>query len=571
MPKVVLLSDWNAVPTWKEIIGKALDPERGLPESWEPRLTEAKTLDQTEAIAFPTPFAWSEMMSAVIRQGLYNHLLFKLYEDLFLGLVLGHLQLEVADLKDFELGRVLAGTDDRYRYFGLLRGHPRQSDLQGKIFGATAPESLLWPSPRRTDAEWRKLKELITTDSRLNDGYRLLADLRDLMRRQKYWSADTIPWMKGLDRILKDHTGSDGAKYFQVHCHLTGPILASLGAGKSRPLYFPVYKEGFAADLLRALTGSFKQEEGVIAIYDDKNRKACEVRLPSVPTDGDLLLAGGGTLRLPDVAGRIKEFGSARVRLENDEKGDGLHSLLQPLEGALRREQPLYDALGNDPESIRQYPFFYPDVVRIPTIRLGQIVARDTEVSFSGQAYELAFDSDSSGLPLISELEAQTEANRSFILNFTQGGGTRRLVYIESYAGRRIGDLTALGWLLWAFFIGEATWQDDKLRDAELTPLLAETKSGRPFDLTSHAHERALADLDQYRRLATLQRFLRSYSERAKSPDASEVIRLFYEAASAFANSVWAEQPVMENGRASDQWQTVELSGLRVELARDKR
>src|SRR5215208_7120165 len=107
MPKVVLLPKWNAAPTWKEIIGKAMDPDAGLPGHWEPKLTESKTLDQTEAIAFPTPFAWAEMMSAVIRQGLFNHLLFRLYGDLFLGLTLGHLQLEVTDLKGFELGKVL--------------------------------------------------------------------------------------------------------------------------------------------------------------------------------------------------------------------------------------------------------------------------------------------------------------------------------------------------------------------------------------------------------------------------------------------------------------------------------
>ena len=570
MPKVVLLCDWNAAPTWNEIIGKAIDHDGGLPESWEPKLTEAKTLDQSEAIAFPTPFAWAEMMSAVIRQGLFNHLLFKLYEDLYIGLALGHLQLEIVDLKEFELGQVLEGTDSRYRYFGLLRAHPRHADLQGKVFGATAPEPLLWPSPRRTDAEWRKLKELITTDNKLNDGYRLLADLRDLMRRQKHWPAESISWMRGLDRILKDHAGSEGSKYFQVHCQLTGPILTRVSVDKLRPLYFPVYKEDFAADLLRALTGSFKQEDGAIAIYDDKGRKPCEIRLPSVPPNGDLLLSGGGTIRLPDVAGTIKEFKSGRVRLENDEKGDGLRTLLQPLEATLRRGQALYDALGNDTDSIRQYPFFYPDVIRIPTFRLGPIVARDTEVSFSNQAYELAFDSGSGGLPLINELEGQTGANRSFILNLLEGGRTRRLVYIENYAGQRVGDLTALGWLLWAFFIGEASWQDDKLRDAELTPLLSEAKSGRPFDLTSHAHEKAMTNLDQHRRLATLQRFLRSYSERAKSPDASEVTMLFCEAAGAFANSVWAEQPVIENGRASDRWQTVELNGVRVQLARDK-
>lgn len=569
MAKVVLLPKWNAAPTWKDVIGKALDPDTGLPEDWEPKLTQSKTLDQAEAIAFPTPFAWAEMMSAVIRQGLFNHLLFRFYGDLFLGLTLGHLQLEVTDLKGFELGKVLTSTDDRYRYFGLLRGHPRHPELQNKVFGATAPESLLWPSPRRTDAEWRKLKDVITTDSRMNDGYQLLAEMRDLMRRQKLWAPDATPWMKGLDRILGDHKGGEGAKHFQAHCRLSGPILASVGPVNLKPLYFPVYEAGFASDLLRALTGSFRQEEGAIAIYDDKSRKSCEIRMPSIPTDGDLLLAGAGTVRPPDGPGRIKEFGSSRVRLEDDDRGEGLYSLLQPLNEALRNPQPFYTPPGRDPEAVRQFPFFFPDVIRIPVSRLGQVAARDNDVSFSNQAYELAFDPDSSGLPVINELGGQSDANSYFVFHHARGGKSRQLVFIEKFAGRQVGDLSSLGWVLWAYFTGEVSWQDDKLRDSELTPVLAEVNSGRLLELTPGAFRKATTNREQYRRLAALQRFLRSYSERARAGGAGDVARLLYEAARAFVVSVWPDQPVLENGYPARNWQAVELDGLRLELARD--
>jgi hypothetical protein len=572
MAKVVLLPEWNAAPTWKEIIGKAIDPDRELPEPWQPRLLEAKTLEETEAIAFPTPFAWAEMMSAVIRQGLFNHLLFKYYEDLFLGLVLGRLQLEITDLKSFDLGRVLAGTDERYRYFGLLRGISREPEIQGKVFGSTSPESLLWPSPRRTETEWRKLRELIQTDTHLNLGYQMLAELRDLMRQRRLWQAAEVPWMKGLDQILRDLRGSEGAKLFQVHSRTVGPILATLGGGRMRPFYLPVYHEGFAAELSRSFTGTFKQEEGAVVINDDKNRRQFEIRMPATPADGDLLLMGGGTIRVPDGAGRIREFGTGRLRLESDERGDGLYALLQPLDEAMRKDQKFYAAFGRAPEDIRQYPFFYPDVMRIPVTRLGQAVSSGADVSFSTQAYQMVFEAESLGLPALSDLETSGDSStKSFILNHSQSGITRRQVFLEEYKGQRVGDLTALGWVLWLFYLGKVSWRDDKFCDEELTPVLAAGKGERLFELTEEAYRKASRDHAQHRRLATLQRFLRSYAERARRSDATNLTRLCHEASRAFVEEIWPYQPMLENGYASAQWQTIEISDVRLDLARDAR
>jgi hypothetical protein len=572
MSKVVLLPDWNAAPTWKEIIGKAIDPDRELPEPWQPHLLEAKTLEETEAIAFPTPFAWAEMMSAVIRQGLFGHLLFKYYEDLFLGLILGRLQLEITDLKGFDLGKVLAGTDERYRYFGLLRGISREPEIQGKVFGATSPDSLIWPSPRRTETEWRKLRESIQTDTHLNAGYQMLAELRDLMRQRRLWQAMEVPWMKGLDRILRDLRGSEGAKLFQIHNRTVGPVLATLGGGRLRPLYLPVYHEGFAAELSRSFTGTFKQEEGSVVIYDDKNRRQFEIHMPPTPADGDLLLAGGGTIRVPDGTGRIREFGTGRLRLESDDRGDGLYSLLQPLDEAMRKDQRFYAAIGRASEDIRQYPFFYPDVMRIPVTRLGQAATPNAEVSFSAQAYQMVFEPESLGLPALSELEATDDSRtKSFILVHSQGGVTRRQVFLEEYKGQSVGDLTALGWVLWLFYLGKVTWQDDKFRDDELTPLLVAGKGERLLELTDEAYRKASLNRAQHRRLATLQRFLRNYSERARRQDASNITRLCREASRAFVEEVWPEQPIIENGYLSAQWQTIEIADLRFDLARDVR
>jgi hypothetical protein len=571
MPKVVLLPDLNIAPNWSEIIGKTFEADRPLPEPWQPRLELVNTLDKVEAFAFPTPFAWAEMMAAVLRQGLYDHLLFKFYEDLVLGLVLGHLQLEVSDLKGFEFGKILAGTDDRYRYFGLLRAHPRHSELQGKVFGATSSEALFWPSARRTDADWRKLREAYTTDVRLNDAYQVLADLRDLLSLQKLWQVVEVPWIKGLNHIIADHKPSDGHKHFHVHSRLVGPVLAKMPGDRQQPFYFPVYENQFVSDFLRALTGSFKQEEGRIVILDDKQRRHYEIRMPTVPSDGDILLAGAGTIRSLDEPGKIKEFQFNRVRLEKDEKGEGLTYLLQPLDEALRRPQPQYPALGKDVTAIKQRPFFYPDIIRIPVARLGQAGVPEQVVSFSDRAYKLAFESSGTGLPLLSELSSQPETHQ-FILPHTHAGKTTQVIYIEEYGGHPVGDLRALGWVLWSYFIGTAELQGDKLRDTELTPLLKATSTGRLFDLAEEAYRRVVEERSTHRRLATLQRFLRAYTERGSASGASDVDRLCQAAAQTFVKWIWPEQKVLENGRVDRSLgQTLPLEGANIYLAKDAR
>jgi hypothetical protein len=572
MSKVVLLPDWASAPTWKEIIGKVKEPDDELPEPWQPRLEEAETIEQTEAIAFPTPFAWSEMMAAVIRQNKFDHLLFKYYGDLFVGLVLGHLQLEIADMKSFELGKVLASTDDRYRYFGLLRATSRQPEVQGKVFGATSPESLLWPSPRRTEVEWRKLRELIQTDSHLNVGNQMLADLREVMRRQRLWQPNEVPWMKGLDRIIRDLKASEGEKLIQLHSRTVGPTLAMIGGGRMRPLYLPVYEEGFGAELSRALTGAFKKKEGAIVILDDKNREQYEIRMPPVPADGDLLLAGGGTIRVFDKTGRISEFTTGRLRLEDDTRGDGLYTLLQPLDEAMRRDQKLYPAVGRAQDDIRQQPYFYPDVIRIPATRVPQAATSGDEISYSAQAYQLVFDAESFGLPALNELVNPADSGtRSFVLDHSQGGRNKRQIFLERYKGREVNDLTTLGWVLWSFFIGQVTWQNDRFRDEELTPVMTLGSGVRLFEMTDQAYHKATKNREQYRRLATLQRFLRNYADRAKAAGGSTIASLCLEASRAFIEAVWPDQRVIENGYPSAQWQIIDPDGLRLELARDIR
>lgn len=579
MSRIVLLPDWPTDAEWNEVIGKVFpfDPDkrdlRDVKKDWKPNFEQADELEKIEAFAFPTPFAWAEMMSAIIQAKLFNHLLFRLYKELVLGVVLNQLQLEIVDLKDEKLsfGKVLASVDPRYRYLGLLRG---TKQLQGKVYGSTSSDSLFWPSPRRTKNEWKDLENANSSHANLEEGYGMLADLRDLLDKQKLWNPDKIPWMNGLSEIIGDRKPSSGNKLYHSHSRQVGPVLASFPNGSLKPFYLPVHEKAFATQYLKALTGFFKQEQGKVAIVDYVDRTKYEIKMPNVTPDGDRVLAGAGTIQIFDTVANFEQ--TTRVRLIDDEKGDGLFSLLQPLYESLRRDQPLYGTLGMEGKTIKERPYFYPDAIRITVARLGEAGLRHADVSFSERAYNMTFEADSPGLPLLSDLGRESSAYKWCDLLYEHNDKPMRAIFLEKYAGYDISDLAALGWVLCSFFTRAADYANGNILEVERSDsLFKDGKPSRPFDLENRTYIKLNEQRDKYRKLATLQRFIRAYGELARSKDASDTDKLFYAAADAFIRCVWPDrwaspdQPVIENGRPPSKWEEVRLGKFTVNLARD--
>ncbi|MFL6211546.1 MAG: hypothetical protein ACJ74W_22040 [Pyrinomonadaceae bacterium] len=568
MPRVVLLPHREDPPNWPtEVISRVFNKDDELPNYWMPELGAAQRIEDVDAFAFPTPFAWAEMMAAVIRQRDFEHLMFRLYSILVRGLVLGHLQLDIVDLNGpagGNFGKVLASTDDNYRYFGLLRSNPQNRELPPGMFGATSPESLFWPSPRRTAADWQTLAAAIDRDPRLNDAYQVLADFRALLERANHWNASSAvaPWMGGLNHIIESHRlnirPSAGHKHFHVHSRLVGPINARFADGKERPLYFPVYEAKYAANFLRALTGSFAREKDHVAVYDGARRKSYEIRTPEVGAGGNTVLAGGGTVRV--LAEPSEQLGSQQIRVHD------LFALVQDV----RR------AMGDDVADIKKHPFLYPDVFRVTVSRLGE-AGLDDEVSFSDQAYKLTFDPDSPGLPFAAELHDMTEETRGIVLPYKdEKGQPRKAIYVDSYAGTNVGDLKALGWVLWSYFIGEAEVNGGKLKvedkDGDFTAAFKEGNSNRPFDLRHDIYEKVYKERDRHRRLATLQRFLKAYAAHVGAPDESGVNTLCHEAALSFVRWVWPDSTLLEdgNGHPPHSSQVVSVGNYQARLERDE-
>ena len=576
MPPIVLLPLWEQAPTWKDaIIGNAIpfDQEKrtlqDVKPDWLPRIEEVSSLDKVEAFAFPTPFAWAEMMSAIIQQERYNHVLFRLYEDLVLGLALGHLQLDVVDLNGLGFGKVLADADERYRYFGILRGKGQQgrSEISGKVFGGTSPETLFWPSPRRTGSEWQALREAISHSTQDN-AYYVLADFRSLLQNERLWNPDQVAWMKGMAQILGTRAPREGQKYFHIHSRTVGPILASLPNGETKSIYFPVYEEKFAANFLRGLAFRRLQRETDRVVVHDTIKKCFEILLPITAADGDLLQAGAGTVRV--LSEPAERNSATQIQLQGTEDKSGLFELLQDVK----------KKIGGDLQHIKSQPFFYPDAFRIPVSRLGE-AGIDTEVSFSTQAYQLTFDPDSPGLPLSEEIVPARLSQETYAFEFPYkdaSGQQRRAIYIDVYKGKHVGDLRALGYVLWAYFIGEEDYivQNNKLKNSERADVFKTSNTVRPFDfneeVTKEIYDKVKDSSHKPKRLAAQQRFVKAYKTRADR-ESSELSTLCLNATQAFVRWVWSDYPAimfLPNGHLRDKGETITLGNLNVFLLKDE-
>jgi hypothetical protein len=320
---------------------------------------------------------------------------------------------------------------------------------------------------------------------------------------------------------------------------------------------------------MRALTGTFRSDDGAVSIVDGRAVAHLEVALPSVPPDGDRVLAGAGTVRVLSTPGMITDFRANRINFAE------LLPMLQPLDEALGRDRPLYTSLDRSPvrdaATVMDFPFFYPDIVRIPIARLGEAGVRNSEVSFSDHAFELALNPDSPGLPLSTEMDNQPHTEIGFRLSYQdRRRHNRRALYVEEYGGHSVNDLRALGWVLWSVFTGGAQFADGAIKDQSLTVLMADDDEGRPFSVTDRAYESVAGEAaPEDRRLAALQRFVKAFAARGAAANATDAERLCYAAALRFALWVFPDQqPILGNGHSA-RMQEIVTGGIKVNLAID--
>jgi hypothetical protein len=206
---------------------------------------------------------------------------------------------------------------------------------------------------------------------------------------------------------------------------------------------------------------------------------------------------------------------------------------------------------------VKPRPYLFPDVFRIPIARLGEAGINADKVSFSKQAYQLTFDPDSPGLPLASEIgiERLSQETSGIALDYAgENGQTKTAIYLDFYDGSLVGDLRALGWVLWAYFTSAATDEssteyvtvrEGKLVNFQTWPIFNDAPAARPFefadDVAPEIYKRVKENTNAYRRMATQQRFLKAYNDQA-AKSSSGVNTLCSRAAQAFVRWAWSAE-----------------------------
>ncbi len=529
-----------------------LDQKKG---AWQPTHAHLRTK------SFPTPFAQAEMMSHLLGQllldpgaqqpqpELVNPRLqqsFERWRLLLLGLVLGELTLETVDLRRPEvdnLGAMLADLRPECRFLGLLRDARRQG-AEGRrlLVGGADPMCLFWCAPRvARENYWSDLKTRIDASAERADALKLLAEWRGWYERNGLWSPgheSAPPWQKGLQVLLGETAPSTGA--LSSDARGVGPLRLSVvprsGSEAGEVIAFlPQRDPGWGARFAELLFFQpIRSEAGTVDLVDPNGRPVVTVRMAprdaardsgsgrnsagadTATTAGVELLAGVG--RLEAIANVARGHGQAHW-LEDHPNAQGYRSLvLNPLLAAAatsHRRAAITEA------DVLAFPMLFPDSVRL-------VVAQTAEAEAGGVRIHLSRE-------VIARVEPGVAAPQSgsLLSRWTPGEAPPRIVAVPGGEGALavglverfgpparvvdVGELRALGFALWLYFLGEAELRSDGARviwtadeGKELFGRVVLPNAERPLDVLRDSLLAVRSDPERARardRLATLQRY----------------------------------------------------------------
>ena len=517
-----------------------------------------------EPTAIPTPFARGHAMSAAFRLAPQPPAQHAQWRTVVLGLALGHVELELLDLRDPAVAAPRVRTalrnadpDGHRRYLGLFR----TTSKERAIVGATDPDCLAWPSPRRFDGEgiadssWSALRTEVERDNRTSTALRMWWGARRMLLDAGWWDAG-IPWMHAVDWLLEG-TKNDDEQALALRSRGTGPVRLvvanpSVATGRQvKALYLPVLDETAAKDLLDACMTGVERKGAMVEIKDAVGKVARTVRLPVPVGDADAHELGAGV-----TSPRAGALGFERPSPRP----------LQ-LERWFDAFAPVYNRVTpNILEEQRLVPLTAPDPIRLVTLWLGDLAAKtDRPVTYSRRAVSMLFLDDQTGqgrLPpasafgsAVDDLAALLDAPQLgavLSLNTRDASGSTKgaeAVFVERWRQGGnivdIGDLSAVGASLWAVFSGAAELDAASGKLFFNSEELRLLRDDRPFELTDAIREQLMALApDAARRLATLQRFVRAYP--APIEAGPTLPRLCWLASRVFARRAFGSEPLAQ-------------------------
>lgn len=526
--------------------------------AWQPTAAHLRTK------SFPTPYAQAEMMSHVL--GLLSldpgarqpepetvnprlQQSFERWRLMVLGLVLGEVTLEMVDLRRPEVdnfGAMLSDLRPECRFLGLLRDAQRPgSEGRKLLIGSTDPQCLFWCSPRvARENYWSELKTRIDASAHRADALKLIAEWRAVLDRNGLWAPgheQAPPWMKALQVLLGD--GVQPSNSLQGDARLVGPIrLAVVPRAGNDPedliVYLPLREPGWAARFGELLFFQpVRREAGTVDLIDPNGRAVVTVRMTprdtsressglnpartsmgadTASTAGFELLAGVG--RLEGVMNIARGHGQAHW-LEDHANAPGYRSLvLNPLLSAAARS---HHRLAVSETDVQAFPILYPDTVRL-------VLAQGTEGDGAGVRIHLSREVTNrvaTGVPApqtgVSMARWEPGSALPRIVAVPGSTGTLSVGLVESFGPAQrvvdVGEIRALGFALWLYFIGEAELRADGARvlwsadeGKELFGRVVLQNVERPLEVLRDALAAVHGEAERFRareRLATLQRF----------------------------------------------------------------
>jgi len=470
----------------------------------------------------PTPFAEAEVMatilgalpspasapftdvvpSRVLRQS------YQRWQQLLKAMFLGRVAIE-----NIALSSGKGGADN----FGLALLHSRpERSFQGILFSQDVPalnlggrtrrvvggldeHALVWAAPRMQDGDWGTLGNTIHGADE-GTALDLISAWRTLLMGKGLWMGDSTGpvWMRGVDRMLEGHKPVATWEQLQPDVRMAGPVrlrfLRVSGEAVMLDVYIPVLSRGHVGKFQAMFRLRPQETEGGKNLVEDRPdgapgrvgrfvqmTTAARSSLPDGSalvtarevSTGDALLSGLGSVHVVDplVTGE-------RWWLQDHESKPGYKTAIYaPLLEQVRKEHGARIKL--EEEDVESCPIFFPDSLRLARSLLnppagmsgvefatlkdkhprqvkywslpmyGQQLAAELPVPGSGATFVLALESSPSAPCLLERIDI----------------GTGTVV--------EVGELRALGALMWELFVGDADFKKDSLA-LERTALSAE-------------------------------------------------------------------------------------------------
>ncbi len=447
----------------------------------------------------PSPFAEAEVMATILRAlpmpasapftdvspSDTQRQCFQRWQLLVKAVFLGRITLENVSLTTKaadNFGQALFRSRTGRTYQGILRSYDipglNPTGRKSRVVGGADEQTLVWAAPRLQGGDWGALGNTIhgADESTALD---LLHAWRGMLVDKALWSGDGTapPWMRGVDRMLDGYKPKSAWEQLQPDVRMAGPTRLTFLRGTTEVLldvFLPVWSQGHVAKFQSIFRLRPAVTEGGVNLVEDRPdgapaRVGQFIQLVSAQRAsnpgginqdateevdaGDALLAGLG-----NVSERDPITGERWWLQDRDGQPGYKTAVYDPL---LARVLQLHGArLALKEEDVALAPIFFPDSIRLARSLL------NPPLGMSGVEFVTLKDEHKNrvkhwplpmyGQQLAADLPLPPPA-ADFVLALENSPSAACLLERLNTGNGvvEVGEVRALGALLWELFVGE--------------------------------------------------------------------------------------------------------------------